>query len=74
MNEGRVTELTGLRDRLAAYDRAITAAELATLLAVQPDMIYKQARKGGIPHIRIGTAVRFDPKVILEWLQQQQFG
>jgi len=69
MKDSGVNELVGIRERLAAFDRAITAAELATLLAVQPDMLYKLARKGSIPHIRIGTAVRFDPARIADWIE-----
>lgn len=71
---GAKTELMGIRDRLAAYNGAITAAELATLLAVQPDTLYKLARKGDIPHMRIGSSVRFDPKAIAEWIASTEIG
>ena len=41
---------------------ALTAAQLATLLAVSRINIYKLAKKNRIPSFRIDSCVRFDPK------------
>lgn len=60
-----------IRERIAAFNRALTADELSTLFAVEPDSIYKKARAGDIPSFRIGTSVRFDPKQIIDWLDRQ---
>ena len=51
-----------LADRLERYERALTAEELAGLLAVSRVTIFKQAKAGRIPSFRIGTCVRFDPR------------
>lgn len=53
---------------IASSKRALTAAELADLLAVSPDQIYALARKGVLPSFRVGNAVRFDPKAIARFL------
>jgi excisionase family DNA binding protein len=74
MDEKQQSEPTSIRELLAAYHHAITAKDLAEILQVQPDSIYKNARAGNIPHFRIGTSVRFDPKAITQWLEQQQIG
>jgi excisionase family DNA binding protein len=48
---------------------ALKARDLARLLGVTPQHIYKMAAKGLIPSLRIGNAVRFDPGAIAEWLK-----
>lgn len=44
--------------------RLITAKELAAHLATTPRNINRQAAQGKIPHVRFGSSVRFDPKVV----------
>jgi excisionase family DNA binding protein len=61
----------GIREMIASFDRALTAEEVAGLLAVSPQMIRLQARSGVIPSFRIGTSVRFDPKKLCEWYESQ---
>lgn len=74
MEEDGKAEPAGIREMLAGYRHAITAQELAAILRVEPDMVYKNARAGIIPHFRIGTSVRFDPKDVADWIDQQQIG
>lgn len=50
---------------------ALKAGELAKLLGVTRQHIYKMAAAGAIPSFRVGTAVRFDPKQVAEWLRQR---
>lgn len=56
-------------EAIASSKRALTATELANILSVTPDAIYALARKGILPSFRIGSAVRFDPKVVAQYLQ-----
>jgi excisionase family DNA binding protein len=60
-----------LADQLEKIGRAITAKELAELLSVSKVTIFKHAAAGRIPSFRIGTCVRFDPRVIANWLRAQ---
>ena len=60
-----------LADRIERYERALTAEELAKLLTVSKVTIFKQAKAGRIPSFRIGTCVRFDPRVVARWLRSQ---
>jgi excisionase family DNA binding protein len=49
----------------------MTASQLAALLAVSRIIIYKLAKKNRIPSFRVGSCVRFDPKVVAAWLRGQ---
>ena len=60
-----------LADRIEQVDHALTADELANILAVSRITIFKQAKAGRIPSFRIGTCVRFDPRAIANWLRTQ---
>jgi excisionase family DNA binding protein len=58
-----------LPQRIEGIKRAMTAGEVAGFLAVSPITVYKMAKAGRLPSFRIGTAVRFDPRAVAEWLQ-----
>jgi excisionase family DNA binding protein len=61
---------SSLRDRIEQYGRALTASELAELLAVSRITVFKLAKARRIPSFRIGTCVRFDPRAVAKWLRQ----
>lgn len=65
------TEPISIRERIANYDRALTAKELAGMLGVSPITLFKLAKRGLIPCFRVGTCVRFEPKKTAEWLAKQ---
>ncbi len=48
---------------------ALRAQDLAQLLGVSPQQIYKMAAKGEIPSFKVANAVRFDPHETAEWLR-----
>jgi excisionase family DNA binding protein len=56
---------------LEAKEHALKAGELAKLLGVTRQHIYKMAATSAIPSFRIGAAVRFDPKQVAEWLMRR---
>ena len=60
-----------IQERIAGFGRALKADELAELLAVSPVTVFKKAKAGIIPSFRIGTAVRFCPRTVSEWLSRQ---
>ena len=60
-----------LADQIELFGRAMTAKQLAALLAVSTIAIYKHAKDGRIPSFRIGTSVRFCPKAVADWLRRQ---
>ena len=50
---------------------AWTAEELAEVLSLSRKHIYKMAKKGRMPSLRIGGAIRFDPHAIAAWLESK---
>ena len=65
-----IPESLTLADRIERMGRALNAKELARLLNVSEVTVFKQAKAGRIPSFRIGTSVRFDPKVLANWLRR----
>jgi len=56
---------------LESKDCALKASELARLLRVTRQHVYKLAAAGVIPSFRVGAAVRFDPNQVAEWLRRK---
>jgi excisionase family DNA binding protein len=48
---------------------ALRIQDLAKLLKISISMAYKLVERNEVPHYRIGTAIRFDPAEIREWLR-----
>ncbi len=61
---------SSLPDRIEQCGHALTAVELAELLAVSRVTVFKLAKRGRIPSFRIGTCVRFDPRAVADWLRR----
>jgi excisionase family DNA binding protein len=51
---------------------ALRVNELAELLQVTPQHIYRLASEGLIPCFRIEGAIRLDPHEIADWLRSRQ--
>jgi excisionase family DNA binding protein len=69
-SQNSTAEPLSLADRIERMGRALTADELARMLTVAKVTIFKQAKAGRIPSFRIGTCVRFDPKMVAQWLRE----
>ena len=61
-----------LTQRIENVGRALTAPELAALLAVHVLTIYRLAKCGHIPCYRIGSSLRFDPRTVAQYLRQHE--
>jgi excisionase family DNA binding protein len=60
------------KGRVMADDQEIlTVKEICELLRVHPTTLYKMARQGKIPSIRVGTEWRFGKDVILRWMAEK---
>ena len=51
---------------------ALKVGEVAKLVGVTPQHIYKMAASGSIPSFRISGSVRFDPDEVAAWLKEKQ--
>ena len=53
-------------------NKLFTLAEIADLLRVNKITVYRMAKKGAIPALKVGRQWRFEKKLIQNWLQSQQ--
>lgn len=51
--------------------RLLTAAEVAELLQVPATWVYEAARRGAIPHVKLGRYVRFDEAEVERWWRER---
>ena len=58
-----------LAETIRARKTAWKAEELSVLLALSQKHLYKLAKSGRMPCVRIGGAVRFDPHTTANWLE-----
>ena len=56
-------------EMLEARRQALRVREVANLLCVTPQHIYKMAASGTLPSLRIAGAIRFDPQDLVNWLK-----
>ena len=61
-----------ITQRIENFGRALTAPELAALLAVHVLTIYRLAKSGRIPCFRIGSSLRFDPRAVANYLRAHE--
>lgn len=55
-------------------DRLLTAEDVAELIGMRTDYVYKLARRDQIPHHRFGRTLRFRAEAIEEWLRASERG
>ncbi len=60
-----------LVDVVREKQEALRVRDLAQLLGVSPQQIYKMAASGEIPSFKVANAVRFDPHETAEWLKEK---
>lgn len=62
------------QDRLPAGTLLVTEAEAAKRLSISPRKLWELRNRGEIPHLRVGRAVRYDPKDLLAWIDSCKCG
>jgi excisionase family DNA binding protein len=55
-------------------DKLLTAEEVAERLRVNTEWVWAQARKGRIPHVRLGRYRRFRESAVEAWLSDLETG
>jgi excisionase family DNA binding protein len=63
-----------LAEVIQASNRAWTLAELAKLLHCSRTTLYDMVERGRIPHLRVGSMLRFDPVATAQWLRERTIG
>jgi excisionase family DNA binding protein len=62
-------EIFNMLEALRAKRSAMTVKELADILSLSQREIYKLAASNQIPHFKVGSSVRFEPSMVLAWLE-----
>src|ERR1700722_10005597 len=60
--------LPTLREKLASFDGAIGADDIARLLQTSRHTIYLWVRDNTIPPFRLNGSLKFDPALIADWI------
>ncbi len=60
-----------LVENLEKRERALKVSEVADLFQVSPMTIYRAAKEGSLPSFKVGSSLRFDPKIVTAWLKRQ---
>jgi excisionase family DNA binding protein len=69
ISQERVTAAVSSREALGLPPRLMTVEELAVLLNTSKAAVYARHARGGIPGgLRLGRTLRFDPRIIAQWL------
>lgn len=58
-------------EALTSHQSLLTVAEAATIISIAAPTLYKWAAAAKIPAIMLGSAVRFDPKELANWLSRR---
>jgi hypothetical protein len=66
-----VSVSASLTEQIESLTSAMTATQLAKLLAMDRASVYRAAKSGALPSFLIGTCVRFDPKQIAACLRER---
>lgn len=54
-----------------AKNEALRVRDVAQILGVSVQQIYKMAARGQIPSFRVASAIRFDPQAFAIWLREK---
>jgi excisionase family DNA binding protein len=60
-----------IADQIERFQGALTARQLSELLSVSAVTVFKMAKSGRLPCLRIGASVRFCPASIARWLRER---
>lgn len=61
----------GIADELRKAKGLLSVKQVAEALGSHPQTIYSWATEGRLPHVRVGSRVKFDGHVIADWLDKR---
>jgi excisionase family DNA binding protein len=66
------TNLGRIPEQKWIFENLMTKKQLAVSLAVSEGFINKLMNEEGLPHIKLGRAVRYRVKEVVSWLQKRR--
>jgi excisionase family DNA binding protein len=67
-----MTEPFDVIAELSSRRKALSVMEVATLLGVSKQAVYDQIKRGNLPALQLGTAIRLNPRDVADWLRERQ--
>jgi excisionase family DNA binding protein len=61
----------GIADELRSAKGLLSVKQVALALGSHPQTIYGWVTEGKLPHVRIGSRVKFDGHAIADWLDKR---
>jgi excisionase family DNA binding protein len=61
----------GIADRLRRSPSLLTVQQVAEALGFNKMTIYDWVTKGKLPHVRVGSRIKFDGAAIADWLEKR---
>jgi len=61
-------------EQLEEKTTLLSVNDVAKLLRESPLTIYRRSKRGDMPHLKIGYAVKFDPRELADWLKERHVG
>lgn len=58
-------------ERIRAKKSALSVMEFAKMMGTGKAKIYRMVKAGRLPAIQFGDAVKFDPRVLADWLEER---
>jgi excisionase family DNA binding protein len=71
---GTVNSASFIIEQLENRKGLISVATVAELLGESVDTIYRRAKRGKMPHVRIDSTTKFDPRELAAWIREHHFG
>jgi predicted DNA-binding transcriptional regulator AlpA len=71
VRQGKKGILVKLIDLIEAKNEALRVRDIARILGVSAQQIYKMAAMRQLPSFRVANAIRFDPQVFATWLREK---
>lgn len=68
------TEGMTIVEQIAAKRSAFSLKEFAKLVGIDYNTAYDMTRDGRLPVMRVGSALRLDPKTTADWLRRRTTG
>ena len=66
-----LTDSTSIAEFIGQLRNLLTAIQLGEYLSISPKTIFQWAKQSRLPVIRMGSALRFDPRAIAIWLRER---
>jgi excisionase family DNA binding protein len=61
-------------EQLENHKGLLSVAAVAVLLGESVDTVYRRAKRGKMPHVRIDSTTKFDPRELAAWIKEHHFG